>query len=142
MSEKELSRRAVLCGAALLAVGLTAEKALAAVPATGVSQVGKKLKIDLTKNKALAKVGGAIQVDLSDGSSLAVVRTAAGTKGLVALSLACTHAGATVMQQGNGWLCPAHGSQFALNGKLIQGPARTALQKYPITATATTAMIG
>ena len=142
MSEKELSRRAVLCGAALLAVGLTAEKALAAVPATGVSQVGKKLKIDLTKNKALAKVGGAIQIDLSDGSSLAVVRTAAGTKGLVALSLACTHAGATVMQQGNGWLCPAHGSQFALNGKLIQGPARTALQKYPITATATTAMIG
>ena len=69
MSEKELSRRAVLCGAALLAVGLTAEKALAAVPATGVSQVGKKLKIDLTKNKALAKVGGAIQIDLSDGSS-------------------------------------------------------------------------
>ena len=68
----------------------------------------KKLKIDLTKNKALAKVGGAIQIDLSDGSSIAVVRTAAGTKGLVALSLACTHAGATVMQQGNGWLCPAH----------------------------------
>ena len=142
MSEKELSRRAVLCGAALLAVGLTKEKALAAVPATGISQVGKKLKIDLTKNKALAKVGGAIQIDLSDGSSIAVVRTAAGTKGLAALSLACTHAGATVMQQGNGWLCPAHGSQFALNGKLIQGPARTALQKYPITATATTAMIG
>ena len=142
MSEKELSRRAVLCGAALLAVGLTTEKALAAVPATGVSQVGKKLKIDLTKNKALAKVGGAIQVDLSDGSSLAVIRNAAGNKGLVALNLSCTHNGVTVMQQGNGWICPAHGSQFELNGKLVQGPARSALQKYPISVTGKTALIG
>ena len=70
------------------------------------------------------------------------IRTAAGTKGLSAISLSCTHNGVTVMQQGNEWVCPAHGSQFGLNGKLIQGPARTALQKYPITATATTAMIG
>jgi len=137
-----VSRRTVLCGIALIAAGLTTESASAATTAVGVTQAGKKIKLDLSKNRSLAKVGGAIQIDLSDGSSLAVVRIAAGTKGLVALSLACTHAGATVMQQGNGWLCPAHGSQFALNGKLIQGPARTALQKYPITATATTAMIG
>jgi len=142
MLEKEISRRSVFCGVALLAVGLTAEKADAATPATGVSQVGKKIKLDLTKNKSLAKVGGVVQIDLSDGSSIAVIRTAAGTKGLSAISLSCTHNGVTVMQQGNEWVCPAHGSQFGLNGKLIQGPARTALQKYPITATATTAMIG
>ena len=142
MLEKEISRRSVFCGVALLAVGLTAEKAEAAVPATGITQVGNKLKLDLTKNKSLAKVGGVVQIDLSDGSSIAVVRTANGTKGLTAISLSCTHNGVTVMQQGNGWVCPAHGSQFGLNGKLIQGPARTALQKYPITATATTAMIG
>ena len=142
MLNKEVSRRGVFCGVALLAAGITAEKADAAVPATGITQVGNKLKVDLTKNKALSKVGGVVQIDLSDGSSLAVIRTAAGNKGLVALNLSCTHNGVTVMQQGNGWICPAHGSQFELNGKLVQGPARSALQKYPISVTGKTALIG
>jgi len=142
MLNKEVSRRGVFCGVALLAAGITAEKADAAVPATGITQVGNKLKVDLTKNKALSKVGGVVQIDLSDGSSIAIVRAAAGNKGLIALSLSCTHNGVTVMQQGSGWICPAHGSQFGLNGKLIQGPARSALQKYPITATSKFAMIG
>jgi Rieske Fe-S protein len=137
-----VSRRTVLCGIALIAAGLTAETAAAATTATGVTQAGKKLKLDLTKNAALSKVGGVVQIDLSDGSSIAVVRTAAGTKGLSAISLSCTHNGVTVMQQGTGWTCPAHGSQFALNGKLIQGPARSALQKYPVSATAKTLTIG
>ena len=137
-----VSRRTVLCGIALIAAGLTAESASAATTAVGVTQAGKKIKLDLAKNKSLAKVGGVVQIDLSDGSSLAVIRTAAGNKGLVALNLSCTHNGVTVMQQGNGWICPAHGSQFELNGKLVQGPARSALQKYPISVTGKTAVIG
>lgn len=138
----EVSRRGVFCGVALLAVGLLPEAAQAAVTAVGVKVVGKKLVLDLKQNKALNKVGGVVQIDLQDGSSLAVVRTATGAKGLTAISLSCPHNGVTVMEQGNGWICPAHGSQFLLNGKLTQGPARTALQKFPITSTATTATIG
>ena len=137
-----ISRRGVLCGIALLAVGLSSEAAAAATNAVGVTQAGSKLKLDLTKNKALAKVGGVVEIPLSDGSVIAVIRTAAGMKGITAINLACTHNGVTVMQQGNGWLCPAHGSQFGLSGKLIKGPARSALQKYPVTATATTVTIG
>ena len=138
----EVSRRGVFCGVALLAVGLLPEAAQAAVTAVGVKVVGKKLVLDLKQNKVLNKVGGVVQIDLQDGTSMAVIRTAAGTKGLTAISLACTHNGVTVMEQDGAWICPAHGSQFALNGKLINGPARTALQKFPITATATTATIG
>ena len=141
-TDNSISRRGVFCGIALLAVGLTSEAAAAATTAVGVTQVGKKIKLDLSKNKSLAKVGGVVQIDLSDGSSLAVVRTAAGTKGISAISLSCTHNGVTVMQQGNGWVCPAHGSQFGINGKLIQGPARSALQKYPVAVTATSVLIG
>lgn len=141
-TENSISRRSVLCGIALLAVGLSAEGAEAATTAVGATQVGKKIKLDLAKNKALAKVGGMVQLDLSDGSALAVVRTAAGNKGITAINLACTHNGVNVMPQGTGWICPAHGSQFALGGKLIKGPARTALQKYPVVATATTVTIG
>ena len=66
MLNKEVSRRGVFCGVALLAAGITAEKADAAVPATGITQVGNKLKVDLTKNKALSKVGGVVQIDLSN----------------------------------------------------------------------------
>ncbi len=143
MNEKfDVSRRGLLCGIALVAVGLMPEAALAAVPAVGIKQVGKKLQLDLKKNAALSKVGGVVEISLSDGSTLAVVRTASGAKGLVAMNLACTHQGVPVQQSGNTFICPAHGSQFGLDGKVIQGPARQGLYKYPLTATATTATIG
>jgi cytochrome b6-f complex iron-sulfur subunit len=141
--EKEIGRRALLCGAIALAVGVSPSIAEAAVPAAGLTQrKDGKLDIDLTKNPALKKVGGVITIDLSNGSSVAVVRTALGVKGLTVLNLSCTHNGVTVMQNGNQWLCPAHGSQFTLAGKVSQGPARTALFKYPSTATLKTLTIG
>ena len=143
MNEKfDVSRRGLLCGIALMAVGLMPEAALAAVPAVGIRQVGKKLQLDLKKNAALSKVGGVVEISLSDGSTIAVVRKASGNKGLVAINLACTHQGVPVQQSGNKFICPAHGSQFGLDGKVIQGPAQQSLYKYPLTATATTATIG
>lgn len=138
----EVSRRGLLCGIALLAVGLLPEVAKAAVPAIGIKQNGKKLLLDLTKNPALKKIGGVVELPLADGSSLAVVRTAMGTKGLVALNLACTHQGVPVAQDGNKFICPAHGSEFSLAGKTLKGPAVMPLQKYPLTATATLVTIG
>ena len=139
----QIGRRGLLCGAIALAVGLSTDIASAAVAAQGIKQrKDGKLDIDLSKNPALKKVGGAITIDLSDGSSVAVVRTAAGVKGLTVLNLSCTHNGVTVMQNGNQWLCPAHGSQFTLAGKVLQGPARTALFKYPSSATLKTLTIG
>ena len=141
-TDKTFSRRSVLCGVALLAVGLSTESASAATTAVGATQAGNKIKLDLAKNKALAKVGGLVQIDLSDGSSLAIVRTAAGAKGISAINLSCTHQGVPVKQQGSGWMCPAHGSQFALIGKLIKGPARSALQKYPVSVTGNSILIG
>jgi len=141
--EKEIGRRALLCGAIALAVGVSPSIAEAAVPAAGITQrKDKKLDLDLSKNPALKKVGGVVTIDLNDGSSVAVIRTASGVKGLTVLNLSCTHNGVTVMQNGNQWLCPAHGSQFTLAGKVVQGPARTALFKYPSTATLKTLTIG
>ena len=141
-TENSISRRGVLCGIALLAVGLTTEGAEAATTAVGVTQVGKKIKLDLTKNKGLAKIGGIVQITLTDGTEIAVIRTAAGVKGISAINLSCTHNGVPVMQGASGWICPAHGSEFALSGKLVKGPARSALQKYPVVATAKTVTIG
>ena len=40
-----------------------------------------------------------------------------------ALSLSCTHLGCTLEEEGNGFSCPCHGSQFDQDGKLLAGPA-------------------
>ena len=137
-----IGRRAVLCGAVALALGVSTDIASASSPAVGIKQVGKKLQLELAKNKALAKVGGAVTFDLCDGSSVAIVRTAATTNGFVAMNLSCTHQGVTVVQQGSSWMCPAHGSQFDKSGKVLRGPASQALYKYPVTATAKLVTIG
>ncbi len=141
-----LSRRAVLCGVLAASLGIATElgstPADASVVAAGITQVGGKLKIDLAKNKALAKVGGAITITLSDGRTIAVVRQTKSVAGYAAIDLSCTHNGVTVMQQGSTWVCPAHGSEFTLPGKLVRGPARTALAKIPFTATAKAITLG
>ena len=137
-----LGRRAVLCGAMAVALGLSTDIADASTVAVGVKQVGKKLQISLAQNKALAKVGGAVTFALSDGSSVAVVRTSAATNGFVAMNLSCTHQGVTVEQQGTNWVCPAHGSTFDKSGKVLRGPANSALYKYPVAATAKVVTIG
>ncbi len=140
LAKSPLSRRAVLCGVAVISFGFIPE---AAIAAGGVTQTkDKKIRVDLKVNKNLAKVGGVVTIDLSDGSSIALVRTAKAVTGFTALNLSCTHQGITVQQNGNAWLCPAHGSQYALNGKLINGPARSALMKYPVKATSSAVIIG
>jgi Rieske Fe-S protein len=53
-------------------------------------------------------------------------------KPLQALSLKCTHLGCLVKKQGNEWVCPCHGSRYTFTGKVIRGPAASALQELEI----------
>jgi len=144
MSENSITRRQVLCGVLIASVGLAVDTLPDIAQATnGVTVLAnKKIQVSLAANKQLAKVGGAVILNLNDGSQLAVVRTAAGVNGFSALSLTCPHNFATVNEVDNQWVCPAHGSEFALNGKLLRGPARQALAKYPLKATAKYLVIG
>ena len=143
-SATRVNRRSLLCGVALVTLGLAANVIPdSAQAATGIKVLKSgKLQVTIAANKALAKVGGAVILQMQDGSELGIVRTAPGIKGFAALSLTCPHNGATVLEQGNQWLCPAHGSLFSLSGALIQGPARQALSKYPLAATAKYLIIG
>jgi Rieske Fe-S protein len=142
LKSASLGRRAVLCGAIAVAFGLSADIANAAHVAVGAKQVGKKLQLTLAQNKSLAKVGGVVTLALSDGSTIAIVRNSAATNGFIAMNLSCTHQGVTVEQQGTNWVCPAHGSTFDKSGKVLRGPANSALFKYPVTATAKVVTIG
>lgn len=113
------------CAIAALSLGpaLLADDAMAA---DGIHRrKNGQVALHVAKVAELARVGGAVNLGTVNGVPVAVVRT--GTSSYEALSLRCPHQGVTVRASGSGWQCPAHGSAFALDGALRQGPARTGL---------------
>ncbi len=56
----------------------------------------------------------------------------ADTQGVYAISTVCTHLGCIVKKEENGFICPCHGSQYNLDGKVIQGAAPKHLPWYKI----------
>lgn len=67
-----------------------------------------------------------------------VART--GTGSFIAVSAACTHEGTNVhyVQSRNDFECPSHGATFSVDGKVTNGPARTALKTYQTSLSGTT----
>ena len=53
--------------------------------------------------------------------------------GYHALEMKCTHKGAALVQKNNELVCPAHGSEFDMDGKVVQSPAARDLKKYAVT---------
>ena len=49
------------------------------------------------------------------------------SEGLFAISTICTHLGCVVTYDGGEFRCPCHGSRFAPDGQILQGPAPKAL---------------
>lgn len=136
----EITRRGFICASAAIA----ALSAAPAVAATGVKTVAGKTVIDLASNKALAKVGGVVELSISKYGKVAVVRTSKSINGYSVINLSCPHAGVTVKQSSGGWLCPAprgHGSEFALNGARKAGLAASDLRSIKFTATSKTLTI-
>ncbi len=67
------------------------------------------------------------------GKSVIVIPNPTHKNAMIAIDLTCTHAGCLVDWQAKGktFDCPCHDSQFASDGKILQGPAQKALQAYP-----------
>ena len=64
-----------------------------------------------------------------DGAPILVVRT--GRDAFAALSTRCAHEGCPVNPPVNGVItCPCHGSQYALDGKVLRGPTIYPLTRY------------
>lgn len=131
-----LTRRQFICGSAAVAALATTP----AVAATGVKTLpGGKTEVNLAANKALAKVGGIVELSIRKYGKVAVIRTSTSAKGFSVINLSCPHAGVTVKQDGaGGWKCPpprGHGSEFALNGALTAGVATSGLRAIKFVAT-------
>lgn len=128
------SRRAFLvgmCGAAVLGMGATsALLADDAMAATGIKRrKNGQVAVTVAKVPALRAADGRVLLGSVKGTPVAVVREADGS--YAALNLRCTHQGVMVSPDTAGWLCPAHGSQFARDGAVQRGPAATSLAAYP-----------
>jgi thiosulfate dehydrogenase [quinone] large subunit len=81
-------------------------------------------------------VGGAKSVkDPKTGDPAYVLQLSAGQ--FSALSAVCPHQQCEVgfVSAKNGFACPCHGSRFAADGKLLEGPATRGLTAIPITVT-------
>jgi Rieske Fe-S protein len=82
------------------------------------------VKLSDEKNSLLAKVGGCVLLD--DDNVL--IRTS--ETQFSAVNLICTHKGCTVELSGDKFICPCHGSEYAINGNVTQGPAKKNLKSY------------
>jgi cytochrome b6-f complex iron-sulfur subunit len=92
---------------------------------TAPTNVDFTLDLTAPANSALKNNGGYVY-----SNDIIVARTIAGE--YVAVYSVCPHAGSTVFYdpRNNRFDCPAHGSNFATNGTLINGPANTGLTRY------------
>jgi Rieske Fe-S protein len=86
--------------------------------------------VGIDPSSSLAKAGGAAIINNSSGPLL--IDHPSGTT-YNAFSAICTHQGCTISNYDSGssqFVCLCHGSRYDINGKVVQGPASTALQQY------------
>lgn len=68
------------------------------------------------------------------GQGIAITRVSATS--VVAVARQCTHQGCTLalpLAPGANLICPCHGSQFTVQGAVLQGPAPTGLRTFAAT---------
>jgi Rieske Fe-S protein len=97
-----------------------------------LSRKGNELLIDLSKEPALSRIGGAVKIkneNIPEG--IIIARTQENAYQIVSLS--CPHRGAEVEydHQNQRFVCASIGSsKFTLEGQLTKGPAKKSLQPY------------
>ena len=98
---------------------------LAAQSAKGIARKsGEDLVVKLTDNPALTAVGGHISIT----DDIMLIRT--DESKFIAISTICRHKGCTVELEGDKFVCPCHGSEYTIQGKVTQGPAKDNLKTF------------
>ena len=100
-----------------------------ALPVVTGTRVTGGVTVNIDAGSPLAATGSAALVQSSGGTFL-VARTDAAS--FVALTATCTHQTCTITGFSSPtYVCPCHGSTFDVNGRVLGGPAPTALRQFP-----------
>jgi cytochrome b6-f complex iron-sulfur subunit len=138
--EKEISRRGFICAGLATAIGVVISGNTAeAAGAIKVLRDGR-VEVNLSKFKALGKIGGAILVGNVKEIPTALVRT--GKSSYQGLDLRCTHQQVTSKLVSGSFKCPAHGSEFTKTGAVKIGPAKSGLNKVNTEVSGKTVILG
>lgn len=119
----EVLAAGVACGT-LPMLGACAARARYVTP----TLMGDRLAIPVSH---LATTGGVLVEDPQDELPIFVHR--ATDEGYVAVSTRCGHRGCQVEPAAAKLVCPCHGSEYTLDGAILQGPTQRPLQRYRVT---------
>lgn len=129
-----LGRRAVFAGTGIAAIGAVAACGGGTTTDDGG---GQQEAGDAPQGAPGTTLGPASEVPVGGGKiyseeQIVVTQPAAGQ--FTGLSVTCTHQGCAVSSITDGQIvCPCHGSRFALDGAVVQGPAEQPLPQRPVT---------
>lgn len=87
---------------------------------------GEKTRFNLGPEDTFPESGKLLRLDIP----AVIYRTPSGYR---AYSLVCTHLGCMVEESEGGYSCPCHGSKFAEDGRVLQGPAVHKLPELELT---------
>ena len=127
LSRRDFIKRSavgVIAGGAMLSTinleAFTRSQAAKAV----FSKSGDDLVVKISDNAALTKVGGNVKVN----DELMLIRKS--ETEFLAVKTICTHKGCDVELEADKFVCPCHGSEYTLDGKVTQGPAKDNLKTF------------
>jgi Rieske Fe-S protein len=124
------------CLAASLALIAGTLESCASFPVVEAERRGSKLRVPLQafgKSDLLLVSAKGLLYDIG------IRRHGDGT--YTALLLRCTHASNELLPGGGGFSCPAHGSRFGLDGRVLRGPASRPLTHFPAKADGSSVII-
>ncbi len=130
-------RRTFLRRAQQIALGAAALSARAALPILGVGcasvpyVLGDRRNNEVHLPYSALDADGRALVEVPELDLPIFVRRVPGAPA-VALSTRCMHRGCEVEPFADRLVCPCHGSEYALNGALLQGPAELPLERFQL----------
>lgn len=133
-SRRELLQRlgVAAIGALVVAAGCGQQGSSASTATSSSCGTGECIDLSDAANQPLTTAGGAMLIDMA-GDTIMVVRIS--DSEVVAVSAICTHASCSMDYVAGQQVldCPCHGSQFAIDGSVLRGPAVRALRVYNVT---------
>ncbi|MGH2575630.1 MAG: ubiquinol-cytochrome c reductase iron-sulfur subunit [Ignavibacteria bacterium] len=94
-----------------------------------VRAINGRVDFNISKNKALSRAGDYTFLEI-EGSNIKIYLIRKSSNSFLALDTRCTHLGCEIIKRETFFECPCHGSEFDLDGKVLQGPASVSLKSY------------